>query len=67
MEDNTPQTVKDWTEYNAAKYDVNQRNQPSRSRIATPKVTPHRVTMDNTDKSFSPNIVNPVVKGNFIS
>ncbi len=60
-EERTPATVKDLLDP-GYKEDKKQSQIPSRSRIATPKLTPFRVTTESSGK-ISGNIVNPVVKG----
>jgi hypothetical protein len=55
FEDRSPETVKDLLDP-SGKFEEKASGFPNRSRIATPRVTPHRV-------ATSTNIINPVVKG----
>jgi hypothetical protein len=60
-EDLSPETIKDVFDP-SGKFEDRSTGFPNRSRIATPKVTPHRVSAELTGR-FSSNIINPVVKG----
>lgn len=55
FEERSPETVKDLFDP-SGKFEERSAGFPNRSRIATPRVTPHRVTN-------SANIISPVVKG----
>jgi hypothetical protein len=61
----SPETIKDLFDP-SGKFEERSSGFPNRSRIATPKVTPHRVTAELTGR-FSSNIVNSVVKGSSLS
>lgn len=56
----SPETVRDIFDP-SSKFEDKSSGFPNRSRIATPKVTPHRVSGELTGRLS--NIINPVVKG----